>query len=155
MQWKQADYVGAFYITLWFCWVGQILLILGEKKKQKKKIVFENVMVCWHNTKPIFCVQACTLVYFHWFFIKHPKLGDTCKGGGLMQKMFIVKICFHPPRPHTHTHTHPHTHTHTPPPHTPPPPRTHTPLHPPPHTHTHKQSPRFGPFCHENYGSTT
>ena len=48
-----------FYITLWFCRVGQILLILGEKK-----IVFENVTVCWHNTRPIFCFQACTLVYF-------------------------------------------------------------------------------------------
>ena len=50
-QWKQADYVGAFYITLWFCQVGQILLVLGEKKKEK--IVFENVMVCWHNSRPI------------------------------------------------------------------------------------------------------
>ena len=36
MQWKQADYVGAFNITLCFCQVGQILLILGEKKNRKK-----------------------------------------------------------------------------------------------------------------------
>ena len=37
IQWKQADYVGVFYITLWFCQVGQILLILGEKNKNKNK----------------------------------------------------------------------------------------------------------------------
>ena len=38
MQWKQADYVGAFNITLCFCQVGQILLILGEKKNRKNSI---------------------------------------------------------------------------------------------------------------------